>query len=126
MPWAPVAFVTATRGRNVKAVVDTAQRLFRQSRERVPTAKLNIILRQAIEANHPPADPRGRPIRIYYATQVETAPPTIVLSTSAPRSMSESYKRYLVGVFREQTPFHEVPVRLYVRGRTTESKGKDE
>jgi GTP-binding protein len=122
MPWAPIAFVTAKNGRNVKAVVDTAQRLHRQSRERVPTARLNTIVREAVEANHPPADPRGRPVRIYYATQVETAPPTIVLSTSAPRSVSEGYKRYLVGALRKTTPFHEVPIRLYVRGRTTEQK----
>jgi GTP-binding protein len=124
MPWAPIAFVTAKNGRNVKAVVDTAQRLHRQSRERVPTARLNTIVREAVEANHPPADPRGRPVRIYYATQVETAPPTIVLSTSAPRSVSESYKRYLVGALRKETPFHEVPIRLYVRGRSTEQKAE--
>ena len=122
MPWAPIAFVTATSGRNVKAVVDTAQRLHRQSHERVPTARLNTILRETIEANQPPADPRGRPVRIYYATQVETAPPTIVLSTSAPKSVSEGYKRYLVGALRKTTPFREVPIRLYIRGRTTDAK----
>ena len=126
MPWAPVAFVTATSGRNVKAVVDTAQRLSRQSRERVPTAKLNTILREAIDTNHPPADPRGRPVRIYYATQVETAPPTIVLSASAAESVTEGYKRYLVGQLRKTTPFREVPIRLFVRGRSKDSKDQDE
>ena len=125
MPWAPVAFVTSTSGRNVKAVVDTAQRLYRQSHERVPTAKLNTILREAIDTNHPPADPRGRPVRIYYATQVETAPPTIVLSTSAPKSLSEGYKRYLIGALRKTTPFREVPIRLYVRGRTKDEKDEE-
>jgi GTP-binding protein len=120
MPWAPVEFVTAKNGRNVKAVVDTAQRLFRQSRTRVPTAKLNGILRGAIEANQPPADTRGKPVRIYYATQVETAPPTIVLSTSAPKSVSDPYRRYLLGVLRKHTPFREVPIKLLVRGRTVE------
>ncbi len=120
MPWAPVEFVTAKNGRNVKAVVDTAQRLFRQSRTRVPTAKLNTILRGAIEANQPPADTRGKPVRIFYATQVETAPPTIVLSTSAPKSVSDPYRRYLLGVIRKHTPFREVPIKLLVRGRTVE------
>jgi GTP-binding protein len=120
MPWAPVEFVTATSARNVKAVVDTAQRLFRQSRARVPTAKLNTILRSAIAANQPPPDTRGRPVRIYYATQVEVAPPTIVLSTSAAKSVSEPYKRYLLSALRKQTPFREVPIKLFVRGRTKE------
>jgi GTP-binding protein len=124
MPWAPVEFVTAKNGRNVKAVVDTAQRLFRQSRTRVPTAKLNAILRGAIEANQPPADTRGKPVRIFYATQVETAPPTIVLSTSAPKSVSDPYRRYLLGVLRKHTPFREVPIKLLVRGRTVEGPGE--
>ena len=83
MPWAPIAFVTATTGRNVKAAIDTTQRLFRQSQARVPTAALNTIIHAATQATRPPADRRGRPVRIYFATQVDTAPPTIVLSTSS-------------------------------------------
>jgi GTP-binding protein len=121
VPWAPVKFVTATSGRNVKSVVDVAQRLFRQSRERVPTGRLNAIVRAAVESNAPPADTRHRPVRIYYATQAETAPPTVVLSTSAPKSVSETYRRYLLGVLRKETPFREVPIRLLVRGRSTAS-----
>ena len=117
MPWAPVEFTTATSGRNVKTVVDTAQRLFRQSSTRIPTAKLNTVIRSAVETNRPPADGRGRPVRVYYATQVEVNPPTIVLSTSAPRSITEPYKRYLVNSLRQTTPLREVPIRLLVRGR---------
>ncbi|MGI9176754.1 MAG: ribosome biogenesis GTPase Der [Pirellulales bacterium] len=120
MPWAPVAFVTATKGRNVKAVIDTAQRLYKQSRERAPTARLNTVLRQAVEANNPPADSRGRPVRLYYATQVEVGPPTIVISTSDPDSLSDPYRRYLLNVFRRDLPFEEVPIRLYVRGKKSE------
>jgi GTP-binding protein len=122
MPWAPVAFATAKSGRNVKAVIDVAQRLFRQSRTRVPTARLNTVLREAIETNQPPADTRGRPVRLYYATQVEAAPPTIVISTSAPRSVSEPYKRYLLNTFRKALPFHEVPIRLLLRGKSAEPR----
>ena len=121
MPWAPVAFVTATRGRNVKASVDTAQRLFRQSRDRVPTARLNEVLRAAVDAHQPPADRRGRPVRLYYATQAEVAPPTIVISASGPRSVSDAYRRYLLGVFRRELPFREVPIRLLVRGRNRDT-----
>jgi GTP-binding protein len=126
MPWAPVAFTTATKSRNVKAVIDTAQRLFRQSRQRVPTAKLNTLLRDAVAANQPPADPRGRPVRLFYATQVEVAPPTIVIASSAPRSVSDPYRRYLLNAFRKTLPFDEVPIRLLVRGRSSEKSEKGE
>ncbi len=118
MPWAPVRFVTARLGRNVKAVVDDAQRLFRQSHDRVTTGRLNTIVQQAVATNPPPTDARHRRVRIYYATQAETAPPTIVLSTSAPRSVSEPYRRYLLNVIRQHTAFREVPIRLVVRGRS--------
>jgi len=125
MPWAPVEFTTATSGRNVKAVVDTAQRLFRQSSTRIPTAKLNTVIRTAVETNHPPADGRGRPIRIYYATQVEVNPPTIVLSTSDARGITEPYKRYLVNSLRQTTFLKEVPIRLFVRGRGSETASEE-
>jgi GTP-binding protein len=125
MPWAPIAFTTATQGRNVKGVIDVAQRLFRQSRTRVPTARLNTVLRDAVAANQPPADSRGRPVRLYYATQVEEAPPTIVISTSAPRSVAETYQRYLLNTFRRELPYHEVPIRLLLRGRGTAAEPTD-
>lgn len=117
MPWAPAAFITAKTGRQVKRVIDTAQRLFRQSRSRVPTARLNEIIRLAVEDHNPPSDRRGRPVRIYYATQVETAPPTIMLSVSAAAAMSQPYRRYLMNVLRKATVFREVPIKLLVRGR---------
>ncbi len=119
MPWAPIAFVTAETGRNVKAAIDTAQRLFRQSQARVPTAALNTIIHAATQANHPPADHRGRPVRIYFATQIATAPPTIMLSTSSPQSITAPYKRYLLSSLRKQAPFTEVPIKLIIRGRKT-------
>jgi GTP-binding protein len=121
MPWAPVAFTTATSGRNAKAVIDTAQRLFRQSRSRVPTARLNTVLRDAVAANQPPADTRGRPVRLFFATQVEVGPPTVVISASAPKSVSAPYQRYLLNAFRTVLPYREVPIRLLVRGRSSDA-----
>ena len=120
MCWAPVAFVTSTKSRNVKATIDTAQRLYRQSHTRVPTARLNEVLRGAVEANRPSADGRGRPVRLYYATQVEVGPPTIVISASAPKSITEPYKRYLINAFHDRLPFSEVPIRLLLRGKKAE------
>jgi GTP-binding protein len=61
-------------------------------------------------------------VRLYYATQVDVGPPTIVISASAPKSISEPYKRYLTGVFQKRLPFREVPVRLLLRGKKAEDK----
>ena len=56
--------------------------------------------------------------RIYYATQVGTQPPTIVLMCSNPKAFPISYRRYLLGVFRDQLPYGEIPIKLYLNKRT--------
>ena len=51
-------------------------------------------------------------------------PPTIVLFCNDPKAISQQYQRYLLGVFREQLPFAEVPIKLYSapRARTTATR----
>ena len=60
-------------------------------------------------ANHRP--------KIFYATQVASAPPTIVLFCSNPASISRPYQRYLLNTIRDQEAFPEVPLKLYLRAR---------
>jgi GTP-binding protein len=112
----PIAFVTGQTGKNVKALLNHAQVLFKQSRKRVSTPDLNKLLRAAMEANQPPVH-HGRVPKIYYATQVGIEPPTIVLFCSNPAAISQTYQRYLLGVFRDRLPFREVPIKLYLRRR---------
>jgi GTP-binding protein len=114
--YAPIAFVTGKTGKNVKALVNHAQMLFKQARSRVSTAELNKVLRAALEKNPPPLF-KGRQPKIYYATQVGIEPPTIVLFCSEPRGLTHTYQRYLLGVFRDHLPFGEVPIKLYLRSR---------
>jgi GTP-binding protein len=112
----PIAFITAKTGKNVKALLNHAQMLFKQARQRVSTADLNKLLRAAIEANPPPIYQNRQP-KIFFATQVGVEPPTVVLFTSNPMGISQTYRRYLMGVFRERLPFSEVPIKLYLRRR---------
>ena len=59
----------------------------------------------------------NRTPRVLFATQVATEPPTIVIKCNAAELFDEDYKRYLLGVFREQLPFKEVPIKLYFRSK---------
>jgi GTP-binding protein len=117
MRYAPIAFITAKTGKNVKALLNHGQMLLKQARRRVTTGQLNRTLRAAITANPPPLVQGKRP-KIFYATQVGVEPPTLVLFCNAPRSLSLPYQRYLLGVVRQELPFAEVPVKLYFRKRT--------
>jgi GTPase len=129
LDYAPMMFTTAKDGRNVQKVIDLAQHLFKQANTRVGTGELNRAVKQ-IFTEQPPSTPRGQRVRVYYATQADVAPPTIVLFVNNPEVVSESYKRFMVNRFRELLPYDEVPMKLVLRGRvkgqTEEIAGSDE
>ncbi len=116
MRYVPIAFVTGQTGKNVKALLNHATMLFKQSRARSTTGQLNRMLRDALRRSPPPSHANRTP-KIYYATQVGVQPPTIVLFCSAPSAISRTYQRYLLGKFRDELNFPEVPIKLYLRRR---------
>ena len=116
MRFAPIAFITGETGRNVKALLNHGQMLFKQSRQRISTGQLNRLLRDAVSRNPPPLYQNRRP-KIYYGTQVGIQPPTLVMFCNDPRALSRPYQRYLLGAVRDQLHFEEVPVKLYLRRR---------
>ncbi|MCA9239843.1 MAG: GTP-binding protein, partial [Planctomycetales bacterium] len=116
MRFAPIAFITGQTGKNVKALLNHSQMLFKQARQRVSTGQLNRMLRDALQRNPPPVYQNRRP-KIYYATQVGVEPPTLVLFCSQPSGISQPYQRYLLGKCRDECDFPEVPIKLYLRRR---------
>lgn len=117
LDFVPIAFTTATENRNVRAVLNLARNLHKQASARVSTGDLNRVLRMALEAQAPPLR-QNRRAKIYYATQVAANPPTIVLFTNGPELFDNTYLRYLVKTFRDNLPFADVPIKLYVRRRS--------
>jgi GTP-binding protein len=122
MWYAPIAFVTGQTGKNVKALLNHAQMLYKQSMARVQTAELNKIVRAAVERNEPPLHKNRRP-KLFYGAQVASQPPTIVLFCTEPSAFSPQYRRYLLGVLREQLEFGEVPIKLYLHERVRDEQG---
>jgi GTP-binding protein len=116
LQYAPIAFITGKTGKNVKALLNHAQMLFKQSRQRVSTGQLNRLIQAALERTPPPLYQNRRP-KVFYCTQVGTQPPTIVLMCNDPAGFANNYRRYLLGVLRDHLPFGEVPIKLYLEKR---------
>ena len=112
----PIAFITGQTGKNMKALLNHAQMLFKQSRQRVSTSYLNRLIRGAVERQPPPIFKNRRP-KIYYCTQVSTEPPTIVIKCNNPKAFAPDYRRYLLSVLRDQLEFGEVPIKMYLQRR---------
>jgi GTP-binding protein len=121
LDFAPIAFTTAKDGKNVQAVMDLAQHLAKQSRLRITTGRLNTAIR-AILDERTPSTPSGNRPKIYYATQIDVAPPTIALVVNKPILISDSYQRFMINRLRDLLPYPEVPIRLLLRPRTQRTR----
>ena len=125
MAHCPIAFITGQTGKNMKALLNHAQMLYKQSLQRVATGELNRIVKRAIQ-NHPPPLMTGhRRPKIYYATQVATQPPTILFKCNNPKAFAKDYRRYLIGYLRDELSFAEVPIKVYLDKRES-SDDRDE
>ncbi|NLX56355.1 MAG: ribosome biogenesis GTPase Der [Planctomycetaceae bacterium] len=114
--YVPIAFITGQTGKNMRALLSHAQMLYKQSLSRIGTSDLNRLVRQVLELHPPPLHKNRRP-RVYYATQVGTQPPTIVLMCNMPQAFAPDYRRYLMGVLRDQLSFGEVPIKMFLHRR---------
>ena len=123
MDYVPILFISAKTGQRVNKVLELAKHAYAQNCMRVSTGKLNDVIAEAVTMMEPPSD-KGRRLKIYYATQVSTRPPTFVLFVNDPEGMHFSYKRYLENYIRKSFKIEATPIRLIVRlrGKNDETK----
>jgi GTP-binding protein len=83
---------------------------------RIPTSRFNRILRQA-QDRHPAPSKAGRPLKIYYGSQIRNNPPTFLLHVNDPELAHFTYLRYLENRIREYYPFEGTPIRILLKER---------
>jgi len=116
MPYAPIVFISAKFGQRVHQVVTAALEVVNERARRVPTAKLNQVLKDAVQKHPPPSRP-GKWMKFYYVTQADVSPPTFVFFCNEPAGIHFSYRRYLENEFRQAFGFEGTPMRLSFRAR---------
>lgn len=116
LDFVPIAFITAKTGKNVYPVLNLAQTLYKQACQRVSTADITNVVAQAFE-DVPPPIRQNRTPRIFFASQVDANPPTIVLFTNKSDLFDPPYLRYLLKTVRDKLAFNDVPIRLVMRGK---------
>ncbi|MGH9381813.1 MAG: ribosome biogenesis GTPase Der [Thermoanaerobaculia bacterium] len=108
--------VSAHTGRGVAGLLPALAQLHAAYRMQLDTGELNRMFERAVARHHAPSD-RGRPWRMYYATQVATGPPTFMLFANRTLPRSSSYRRYLENQIRTHLQAPGVPIRLVIRKR---------
>lgn len=120
LDYVPILFISALTGQRVSKLFETIDAVISEHRKRIATAKLNQWL-QEIFQNNPPPLAGSRTVKLYYISQVTTAPPTFVLFTNEPRGITEPYLRYLMRQLRERYGFAGSPLRILLRRRKKEA-----
>lgn len=114
---APIATLSALTGTRAVKLFGLIDELYAQYTKRIATAELNKFLEGIIQENPPGMHRKTKRIKIYYLTEVRTAPPTFMLFCNYPESIHFSYKRFLENRLREAFEFGGAPLRLVFKKR---------
>ena len=122
----PVLFTSCLENKRIHKILQEVEELAISYAKRAPTARINEALEKAVH-EHTPALVRkyNKRVKFYYATQVRTMPPTIVVKCNVAGEIQESYKRYLTKRFRRDLEFGKTPLRVLFRGKKEEKEFKE-
>jgi GTPase len=108
---APLLKISALTGKGVHKLRPVLQEAIEQYHRRVPTRDVNRVIADAQQRQ-----PAGHGLRVMYALQGATDPPTFTLFVN--RELPPSYLRYLERSIREAFNFGSTPLKLRVRKRS--------
>ena len=114
--YVPFVYISALSGQRIARLPDMILEAATEREKRVATSEVNRVLQALLERNAPPQAP-GEEVKLLYASQVGTRPPTIAIVSNRPEDVPESYQRYLHHGFREAFGFLGAPLRLKFSSR---------
>lgn len=116
LDYAPVLFVSAKTGKGLDKILPAVCLAYEGYHRRIPTPVLNRIIADAQAMNPTPNFNHGR-LKIVFANQVKTCPPTFVMFCNNPDYAHFSYTRYLNNRLRESFSFDGSPLDIVYRMR---------
>ena len=116
IPFAPIVFTSAKTGYHVQSLLDMVLHITDMRYLRVPTARLNEVVQDAVR-RHNPTVVRNKILKIYYATQTQVNPPTFVFFVNDTQAVHFTYERYLENKLREAFSFRGTAIRLFFKPR---------
>ena len=110
----PVLFISALNKQRIMQVIETAEKVYKRRRTKISDEKLNEVMLAVIQANQP-ASEKGKNIDIYKAAQIPSNIPIFVFYCNYPKTIKESYSRFLENKLRENFDFCGVPIEIFFR-----------
>ena len=120
----PVVYLSAKTGENVRRCLSVADHVAEEMTRMLGTGPLNRAISSALEEVPPPTR-NGKPLRIYYGTQVCANPITIRLFVNEVARFPRHYRDYLVHSLRRTFGLEGAPVHLQLRERERSASKND-
>jgi GTP-binding protein len=117
-----VLTASAISGRNVSRLIMEAVGLADRAKGRIATAELNRFLAELVSERQPPGV-RGKRLRIYYGTQVETGPPRFRFYVNDRRLITRDYGYFLENRLRQRYRLEGVPLIIDFADRQRRQRG---
>ncbi len=123
LSYAPIITLSALSNKRVHKVNDLILKVYENYSRRVPTSKLNDLIKFANSKHHLPSD-MGKVVKIYFATQYDIKPPRVALVMNRPKALHFSYKRYLTNQLREHFEFEGTPIILEAKPKNHQQESE--
>ncbi len=115
LDYAPVVFTVATEGKGVEDILRASLLVYRDFSAQHKTSFVNRSVQEIVKGK--PIHYRGKEVKVYYAFQEDTKPPTVVVITNYPQAWKENYVRYFLRKLREKLGIKFSPLKLIIKGR---------
>ena len=101
--------LSAQTGKGLKELFRALKKTVRIRQKTISTGLFNRVLREILAKNPP------QQLKVRYALQVQSSPPTFLLHTNSSNSIPENYRRYLKRELRQRLGFDNTPIHLILR-----------
>lgn len=121
----PVVFISALTGKNVEEVYPMLEKICLGRRQKIETPALNKFILTAMQKTPPPMV-KGKRLKVYYITQIKSAPPSFLFFVNKSNLLTHTYKRYLLNRIRETFDLLGAPVDFFLKSKSLSKSKKEE
>ena len=118
---AKILFISAKDKKGIKNIIPTINELYNKYSSEFSTSIINNVLNDAVSAKVAPSH-KGQPVRFYYATQISSKPPKILIFVNNKKLVHFSYKRYLENCFKRALNLEGIKLKLIFKDRNEDDE----
>ena len=116
LDYAPVVFTSAVKGEGVEDILKQVKAVYKDYSKQHKTSFINRAVKSILKEKSPP-NYRGKPVKVFYAFQERSKPPTVVIVTNYPEGWKENYRKFFLKRLREELGINLAPMKLVIKGR---------